>query len=111
MPFQRLDALGIVDRVHLVGDDDLRLRRHRRREALQLVEDGVEVLDRIASRRAGHVDQVHEHLRPLDVAKELVAEAVAFVRALDQPGTSATTKLRSSLSVTTPRLGTSVVNG
>ena len=46
----------------------------------------VEVLDGIAARRAGHVNEMHEHLRPLDVPKKLVPEAVAFVRALDQPG-------------------------
>ena len=74
-------------------------------------DDRVEVFDWIAARQAGHVDQVHEHLRPLDVAQELMAEAVTFVRALDQAGQSATTKLRSSLSVTTPRFGASVVNG
>ena len=55
-------------------------------EQPQLVDDRVEVLDRIAARRAGDVDEMDEHLRPLDVAQELVAESVAFVRALDQPG-------------------------
>ena len=33
-----------------------------------------------------HVHQVHQHLRALDVAEELVAEAMPFVRALDEPG-------------------------
>jgi hypothetical protein len=35
----------------------------------------------------------------------------ALMCALDEPGTSATTKLRSSDSETTPRLGDNVVNG
>ena len=45
------------------------------------------------------------------MTQELVAEALAAVRPSISPGTSATTKLRSSLILTTPRLGTSVVNG
>jgi hypothetical protein len=43
--------------------------------------------------------------------EKLVSQSDALVRPLDQPGTSATTKLRSSLSETTPRFGVSVVNG
>ena len=57
----------------------------------------VEILDRIASGRARHVHQVHEHLRALEVAQELMAEAVAACAPSISPGTSATTKLRSSL--------------
>jgi hypothetical protein len=57
----------------------------RRKEA-QFVDDGIEVLDRIATRCAGNVDEMHEHLRALDVAQELVSESVPFVGALDQPG-------------------------
>ena len=49
----------------------------RRIEQPQLLDDRVEVLDRIAARRAGHVHEVDEHLRALDVAQELMAEAVA----------------------------------
>ena len=36
--------------------------------------------------RARDVHDVHEHLRPLEVPQELVPEAVAAVRAFDQPG-------------------------
>ena len=46
----------------------------------------VEVLDRIAARGARDVDQVHEHLGALEMAQELMAEALAAVRAFDQPG-------------------------
>ena len=44
----------------------------------------VEVFDRIAARCARDIDQVDQHLGALDVPQELVAEAVAFVRAFDQ---------------------------
>ena len=40
----------------------------------------------IAPGGAGHIHQVHEHLRPLDVPQERVAEAAALVRAFDQSG-------------------------
>ena len=66
----------------------------------------VEVLDRIASGCARDVDEVHEHLRALDVAQEPVAEAVALVRALDQ---SRARRRRRSCgrrsALTTPRFG------
>ena len=55
-------------------------------EQLQLVPHGLEVVAGIAARRRRHVHQVDQHLRPLDVAQELVAEAVARVRAFDQAG-------------------------
>ena len=48
--------------------------------------DDLEVLDRIAAGRRRHVDDVHEHLRALEVREELRAEAVAVVRAFDQAG-------------------------
>jgi len=47
----------------------------------------------------------------LDVAEELDAQAVAQVRAFDEAGISATTKLRKSANCTTPRFGSRVVNG
>ena len=47
---------------------------------------GVEIVDRIASARARHVDHVHQHLRALEMAQELVAEPEAAMRAFDQAG-------------------------
>ena len=79
-----VDALRIVDRVDLVGGDQLRLLEQLRVVELELAANRVEVLDRIASRRARHVDEVNQHLGALDVAQELMAEAVALVRAFDQ---------------------------
>ena len=81
-----VDALGIVNRIDLVGGDQLRLLEQSRIVEIELAADRVEILDRIAARRARHVDQVDQHLRPLDVPQELVAEPVALVRAFDQPG-------------------------
>ena len=53
-----------------------------------------------------------EHLRALDVAQELVAEAVPVVRAFDQPGHVGDDEAAVvAQSCTTPRLGVSVVNG
>ena len=52
----------------------------------ELAANDLEVLDRIAPRRAGHVDQMDQHLRALDVTQKLMAESVALVRAFDQPG-------------------------
>ena len=50
----------------------------------QLLADRVEVRDRIAS-GARDVHEVHQHLGPLEMAQELMAEAEAAVRAFDQP--------------------------
>ena len=46
--------------------------------------DDVEVLDRIAAGRRRHVDEVHQHLRALEMAQEPMAEPVSGVRALDE---------------------------
>jgi hypothetical protein len=57
------------------------------------------------------VDHVQQQVRALQVAQEQVAEARAFGRAFDQAGMSATTKLCSGATRTTPRFGCKVVNG
>ena len=57
------------------------------------------------------VDHVQQQPRPLQVREELVAEADALARALDQPGTSATVSWRPSGASTVPSTGASVVNG
>ena len=117
MLLEARQPLRIVERVDLVRRDDHRLvgqpfaRRIASGKQLQLARDDLEVLDRIAAARRRDVDEVHEHLRALEVAQEPMAEAVPRVRALDQPGTSATTNVRSPDRPTTPRFGVSVVNG
>ena len=115
----RFEPIRIVQRVDLVRGGDLRLGRERdrrvvagAREQLELAADDLEVLDRIAARRRRHVDHVHEHLRAFEVREELRAEAVALVRAFDQPGhVGHDEAIDRRCSGTTPRLGVSVVNG
>ena len=85
-PRQRVDARRIVERVDLVGRHELRLLEQRGIVERELAANRVEVLDRIAARRAGDVDEMNQHLRALDVTQELMAETVSFVRAFDQPG-------------------------
>ena len=46
----------------------------------------VEVVERIAAGEPRDVEQVHQHRGAREVAEEARAEAVARVRALDQPG-------------------------
>ena len=102
----------VVDRVDLVGGDDLRLGGQRRLEQLELLAHDVEIVDRIAAGRARHVDQVHEHLGAFEVPQELVAEALAAMRAFDQA--RARRRRRSCdrrSGRTTPRFGVSVVKG
>src|SRR5215203_1828426 len=83
---QRVETLGIVQRIDLGCDDNLRLGGDALVEAAQLVAYRVEVLYRITTRGTGNIDQMHEHFRALDMPQELMAEAMAFVRAPDQSG-------------------------
>src|SRR6516164_568293 len=83
---ERLDARRVVDGVHLVGGDELRLGRQRRLKQLQLSTDRVKILDRVAQAAARYVDDVYEHSRPFEVPQELMAETETAVRPLDQAG-------------------------
>ena len=109
--------IRIVERVELVRGDQHRLVGEpfaggvAAGEERELARDDVEILDGIAAARRREVDEVHQHLGALEVAQEAMAEAVARMRAFDQPGTSATTNDRSSERPTTPRFGIRVVNG
>ena len=58
----------------------------------------------------GTVDDVGDDFGAFDVAQEFKAEALALGCARNQPGTSAMV-YRMSPAITTPRFGTSVVNG
>ena len=64
----------------------LRLVGQRRAVQLQFAADGAVVLQRVAAVGGQRLDQVDQHARPLDVAQELVAQADAAVRPLDQAG-------------------------
>ena len=67
----------------------------------------------LIARRGRHVErhEIGQHPGALDVLEELEPESLSLVGALDDSGMSATTKVRDSLMPTTPRLGSSVVNG
>ena len=72
--------------VGLGADDDARAVEQLGPVAPQLVEQDALLLLRAALVHRREVEQHHEHAGPLDVAEELVAEARALGRALDQPG-------------------------
>jgi hypothetical protein len=59
---------------------------------------------------AGGFDQMQQHPAALDMAEEAVTEAVALMRAFDQPGNVGEHELAVDTR-TTPRPGCSVVNG
>ena len=78
----------------------------------QLGLDRVEVAERVAAGlEGGAVDDVHQRAAALDVAQELQAEALALAGARDQAGDVGDGEARPRRPRTTPRLGTSVVNG
>ena len=60
---------------------------------------------------AGEVDHHAQHAGTLDVLQELVTEALALAGALDQAGDVGDDELGDSSMRTTPRFGSSVVNG
>ena len=78
--------VAILRDVHFGGQDDHRLGRERFAVACQFLHDDLEVFHRIAAALFGNVHQVRQQARALDVAQELDAQAVAFVRAFDEPG-------------------------
>ena len=72
-----------VDRIDLVQCDDLDLVGELSVIGLEL---GAHGLVGLAGMLAGRIDQMQQHAAALDMAEEAVAEARAFMRALDQPG-------------------------
>ena len=76
----------------------------------ELVLDRRDVLSGVALRRG--VDEMAEHAAALDVLQETDAEARALVRALDQARDVGDDERAALVAAsTTPRCGTSVVNG
>lgn len=69
--------------VRLCQGDDLRLFGEASAIFLEFAPDGLVSAGQVVLRA---VDQVQKHRRAFDVAQKTVAEAVAFVRALDQAG-------------------------
>ena len=79
------NLVGRARRIALVGDDDLRTLRELGAILLELTVDDAVILNRVAIlKTARHVDDMHDQGRTLDVAQELVAQALALARALDQ---------------------------
>ena len=81
------NLVGRARRITLVGNDDLRTLRKLGAILLELAVDDAIVLDRIAILKATrHIDDVHDECRTLNVAQELVTQALALARALDETG-------------------------
>ena len=79
------NLVGRARRIALVGDDDLRTLRKLGAILLELTVDDAVILNRVAIlKTARHVDDMHDQGRTLNVAQELVAQALALARALDQ---------------------------
>ena len=101
-----LDVVG-AERIGLVEDDDLRLVDQFLAIGGELGPDGLVGGSGIA---AGAVDKMQQDAAALDMAEKTVAEADAFMCALDQAGKIGDTNSRPS-TLTTPSCGCSVVNG
>ena len=81
------NLVGRTRRIALVGDDDLRTLRKLGTILLELAVDDSIILDRIAIlKTTRHVDDVHDQGRTLNVAQELMTQALALARALDKTG-------------------------
>ena len=81
------NLIGRARRVALVGNNDLRTLRKLGAILLELAVDDAIILDRIAIlKTTRHVDDMHDQSRTLNVAQELVTQATALARALDQTG-------------------------
>ena len=81
------NLIGRARRVALVGNNDLRTLRKLGAILLELAVDDAIILDRIAIlKTTRHVDDMHDQSRTLNVAQELVTQALALARALDQTG-------------------------
>ena len=81
------NLVGRARRVALVGNDDLRTLRKLGAILLELAVDDAIVLNRIAIlKTTRHVDDVHDQSRTLNVAQELVTQALTLARAFDKTG-------------------------
>ena len=110
---ERRQPLPRLGEIHLRGRDQLRLGGQLRAVPRQLgVEHLVVAQRRPVLARRSEVHQVHQHPAALDVAEELVAEPRALARRpRSARGCRPSRTTVPSLYGTTPRFGTSVVNG
>jgi hypothetical protein len=82
----RCDLVGKLvcsDRIRLVEGDDLGLVLEAGIIGVEFVADRAVGLHRILD---GGIDQMQQHIAALDMAEEPVADPLALVRSLDQPG-------------------------
>ena len=80
--------------------------------ASELLHQRVEILHHLALGIGIPGDDVKQHARALDVAQELKPKALALCCALDEAGDVGDHEVALvAAATTTPRLGTSVVNG
>ena len=103
--------LGGAGQVHLGHDQQLGPLGQGGAVLLELAADRPVVRDRVGAVGGDGLDQVDEQAGPLDVAEELVAQAVALVGPFDQPGDVGDDERVSESMTTVPRLGYLVVNG
>ena len=82
----RFDAAWVLARVDLTGQDNHRFREQLFAELAQLAEDNVEIVGWVAAAEIRDIDEMNEQPSTFDVAQELNAQAVSFVRAFDQAG-------------------------
>ena len=78
---------------------------------VQFLADDPVVGDRVGAVAGDDLDQVDQKPGPLDVAEELVTQAVPLVGSLDQTGDVGDDERRSRPAETVPRFGYLVVNG
>ena len=104
-------GLGGTGEVHLGHDHQLGPLGQRGAVLLELVADHPVVLHRVRAVDRDGLDQVDQEAGPLDVAEELVAQAVPRVRPFDQPGDVGDDEGVFRSTTTVPRLGYLVVNG
>ena len=81
---QTIEPGGILERVELRADHDLRARVEPVPVSAKLPVDDLHFLDGIASARHGEVHEMEEQASPLDVAQEPVPEPVSFVGPFDE---------------------------
>ena len=82
---ERLDAIGHAGGIALVGDDDLRTIGKVGCIAAELIVDDAVILEGIAALIAARdIDNVQDQSRALDMTQELMAQALALGRALNE---------------------------
>src|SRR4051812_11176306 len=74
----------IAHGVDLRRRDDLPFCAEVVAEQRELALDRIEIVNWISPRLPGHINEVDEHLRPIEMLQESIAEAVTLVSAFNQ---------------------------